>query len=117
MAAASLAVESVAAPTLAMSPTVLAAMRAKEGEAVVLRDGCHWRSAYPGFFQPVHLLERVRAAAVRRPARLCWGFRAALPQAEADRANASIPLHILADVRGFDEASICRNRAYLRLGS
>jgi hypothetical protein len=93
-----------------MSSGVLAAMRAAEGEAVVLRGGCHWRSAYPGFFQPVHLLARVQASAVRRPARLCWGFRAALPGEEAHRANASIPLHILADVRGFSEASLCRNR-------
>ncbi|MEN8161630.1 MAG: hypothetical protein ABFS41_16290 [Myxococcota bacterium] len=93
-----------------MSPGMLAAMRAAEGDAVVQHGACHWRSAYPGFFQPVHLLERVRASAMRQPARLCWGFRAALPEAEAHRANASIPLHILADVRGFDETALCRNR-------
>jgi len=109
LAAAGLATDATASG-FATSAAALAALRAGEGDAVLLRSGCHWRSIYPGFFQPIHLLDRVRAADVRPPASLCWGYRAALPEAERGRANASIPLHLLGDVRAFDEASLSRNR-------
>ena len=93
-----------------MSERELAAMRAQEGIAVVPRDGCHWRPAYPGFYQPIHLLARLRAAEVRQPARLCWGFRAALRDEDASEANGSVPLHLLTGVQSFDEGRLSRNR-------
>ena len=87
-----------------------AAMRAREGDAVVARPGGHWRSAYPGFYEPVHLLARLPAAEVRPPARLCWGYRAALRAEDAHLANAALPVHVLEDVERFDESRISRNR-------
>ena len=110
MAAADLHADSTNAAMPIMSEAELAAMRAEEGGAVVLRDGCHWRPAHPGFYQPIHLLARIRAAEVRQPARLCWGFRAALRGEDASEANASVPVHLLTDVQSFDEGRLSRNR-------
>lgn len=92
-----------------MTEAELAAMRAAEGDAFVLRQGCHWRSAYPGFYQPIHLMARARDAELRPPVRLCWGFRAALREEHAHLANASVPVHLLT-VERFDEALLSRNR-------
>jgi len=110
MAAASLRADASNSPVVAMTEAALAALHAREGHAVVVRQGCHWRSAYPGFYQPVHLLARIRAAEVRQPARLCWGFRAALSEEDAQLANASLPVHLLSDVQRFDEGLLDRNR-------
>jgi hypothetical protein len=93
-----------------MTEAELAAMRAREGDAVVLRQGTHWRSSYPGFYQPIHLLTRMRAAEVKQPARLCWGFRVALSEEDAHLANASVPVHLLTDAQRYDEARLSRNR-------
>ena len=93
-----------------MTGAALAAMRAKEGDAIVLRGDCYWRAVYPGFYQPIHLLARVSAAEVRRPARLCWGFRAALAPEDAHLANASVPVHLLSEVQNFEEGGLSRNR-------
>src|SRR5262245_43612294 len=93
-----------------MSQLELAAMRTQEGDAIVLRDGRHWRPVYPGFYQPIHLLARMRPADVRQPARFCWGFRAALADEHAAEANASVPVHLLTDVHAFDERRLGRNR-------
>jgi hypothetical protein len=96
-------------PTV-MSEAELAAMRAAEGDAVVRHRGCHWRSSFPGFYQPIHLLVRMRAAEVRRPAPLCWGFRAALAEEDAHLADATLPVHLLTDLPHFDERVLSRNR-------
>ncbi|MGH7287697.1 MAG: hypothetical protein ACREI8_06720 [Myxococcota bacterium] len=93
-----------------MTEAELAAMRAREGDAVVLRQGTHWRSSYPGFYQPINLLARKRAAEVRQPARLCWGFRVALSEEDAHLANASVPVHLLTDAQHFDQTRLSRNR-------
>jgi GNAT superfamily N-acetyltransferase len=110
MAAASLAGERSDTALSVMSELELAAMRAAEGDTVVSRDGCHWRSSFPGFYQPVDLLVRMPAAVLRQPAPLCWGFRAALAEQDAHLANASIPLHLLTDLPHFDEGALSRNR-------
>jgi hypothetical protein len=88
----------------------VAALHAREGQAVVVREGSHWRAAYPGFFQRAHLLARMRAAEVRQPTRFCWGFRAALAEEDARLANAVLPVHLLGDVPHFDERQLSRNR-------
>jgi hypothetical protein len=56
-----------------MTEAEVAWMRAKEGDTVVQRDGRHWWTTFPGFYQPIHLLARLRAAEIRRPALLCCG--------------------------------------------
>jgi hypothetical protein len=110
MAAADLHVASPGAAIPILSELELAAMRAEEGDDVVSRHGCHWRNAYPGFYQPTHLMARIPAMEVRSPARLCWGFRAALRAEDAHRANASVPVHLLTGLDSFDEARLSRNR-------
>ena len=110
MAAGSLHTNSIGSATPAMSEAELAEMLAAEGNAVVWRRGCHWRPAYPGFYQPVDLLARMRAAELIQPPRLSWGFRAALGEAEAHLANASVPVHLLFDAQRFDVAMLSRNR-------
>jgi hypothetical protein len=110
MAAAGLEADPADAPITAMSECELAAMRAQEGETVVAGRGGHWRSTYPGFYQPIHLMARMRAVAVGRPPRACWGFRAGLGEEHAHLANASVPVHLLTDVRRFDEGLLSRNR-------
>jgi L-amino acid N-acyltransferase YncA len=110
MAAASLAGDSPDTALSVMSEPELAAMRAAEGDPVVQHGGCHWRSSFPGFYQPIHLLARLRAAELRQPAPLCWGFRAALAEQDAPLADASLPLHLLTDLPHFGERTLSRNR-------
>lgn len=110
MAAASLAGDLPDTALSVMSEAELAAMRTAEGDAVVQSAGCHWRASFPGFYQPIDLLARMRAAEVRQPAPLCWGFRAALAEQDAHLADASIPLHLLTDLPHFDERALSRNR-------
>jgi hypothetical protein len=93
-----------------MTGAALAAMRAKEGDSIVLRGSCYWRAVYPGFYQPIHLLARIPASEVRRPVRLCWGFRAALAPEDAHLANATLPVHLLTGVQNFHEEGLSRNR-------
>jgi hypothetical protein len=110
MAAASLAGAPPDALPSVMSEAELAAMRRAEGDAVVRRRGCHWRASFPGFYQPVHLLARMPAAELGRPAPLCWGFRAALAEQDAHLADAALPVHLLSDLPHFDERVLSRNR-------
>jgi hypothetical protein len=93
-----------------MTESDLAAMRREEGGTVALRDGRYWRSIYPGFYQPIHLLARLCADQVDRPARLCWGYRAALVEDEAHLANGSIPVHLMPQAGSFTERMLDRNR-------
>lgn len=93
-----------------MTEAELASMRAQEGTTVARGNGRYWRATYPGFYQPVHPLARLRAAEIRRPAGLCWGYRAALIEDDAHLANASVPAYFLTDAPHFTEALLSRNR-------
>ena len=93
-----------------MTEAELASMHAEEGEAVVPHEGRYWHATFPGLYQPIPLLARLRAAEATRPTRLCWGYRAALTDADAQLANGSIPVYLLTDVSAFTEATLSRNR-------
>ena len=93
-----------------MTELELASLRAEEGATVVQRNGRFWSAISPGFYQPIHLLARLRAAEIGRPARSCWGYRAALTDEDAHLANGSIPVHLLPDVARFTEGGLNRNR-------
>jgi hypothetical protein len=54
----------------------------------------------------VHWLARLSADEVARPARFCWGFRAALSDQAAAAANSTMPIHILPDVHQFELSMI-----------
>jgi hypothetical protein len=86
-----------------------ASMMEEEGARIVERDGRYWEIDR-GFCQPIHLLARFRGAEIRRPSRLCWGYRAALAEEDAHLANGSIPLHLLANARQFTEGRLVRLR-------
>lgn len=87
----------------------------REGARVVEREGVEWVETRPGFFEPVHLLARIPAAAAARPTLACWGFRATLREEDAGRANGDVPLHLL-ELTGYDlEAALSpRRRSKLR---
>src|SRR5664280_477332 len=88
----------------------LASMFADEGRPIVLRDGRYWRSTAPGFYEPLHFIGRMRVAQVKRPSLLCWGYRAALNEEDADSANGSIPVHFMADVEQYTDQLLSENR-------
>ena len=94
----------------AMTEAEMASMRLEAGDTVVFRNGRYWRASFPGFYQPVHLLQGVRTAELRRPTGLCWGYRAALDVEAAHLANGSIPVFLMTDVQHFAESSLNRNR-------
>ena len=87
-----------------------ASMREEEGARVVQHDGRYWEVVFPGFYQPIHWLARFKAAAVRRPAIFCWGYRAALDDQDAHLANGSIPVHLLTHVEQFTESGLIESR-------
>ncbi len=89
-----------------MTEAELALMRVADGATVAERDGRYWFGIFPGFFQPVHLLARVRVDDVHRPALGCWGYRAALPGEDAHRANGSVPVHLIGDPQAYDARRI-----------
>ena len=94
-----------------MTEADLASMRADDGMTVVERGGRYWEAIFPGFYQPVHLLARFRAGELKRPSLLCWGYRAALCEDDAKLANGSVPVHLMADVKGFTESALDESRA------
>ena len=81
----------------------------EEGVRVIEHDGRYWVVSR-GFCQPIHWLARFRAAELRRPARTCWGYRAALVEEDAHFANGAIPLHLLTDAHQFTEGGMVEFR-------
>jgi Acetyltransferase (GNAT) family len=89
----------------------LASLRREWGLKVVEHRGRHWMEAPRGFWQPVHWLARLRADEATMPRRFAWGYRATLrPEDQEAHANASVPVHILADVGGYDFEGLARRR-------
>ena len=88
----------------------LGALREAEGAAVADGGGHRWASIFPGFFQPVNLVARLPAEELRRPTLRCWGYRAALVTADADRANGSVPVHLLEGLDRLDPARMTHGR-------
>jgi hypothetical protein len=102
--------ESRAQVLTVMTEAELASMWAEEGDAVVVHDGRHWRATHPGFYQPTHLLARMKGGEITRPTLLCWGYRAALTEEDAYQASGSIPLYLLTEIGTFTEGALSRNR-------
>jgi hypothetical protein len=93
-----------------MTEAGFAAMRIEEGATVVERNGRFWGETASGFYQPIHQIATFRESEVHRPTWRCWGYRAALSPEDVHRANGSIPVSLMSDVRGFTEATFDRNR-------
>jgi len=93
-----------------MTEDGLAAFRREDGIRVRTRVGRQWEEIFRGFYQPIHLLARLRRVEIRRPTIACWGYRAALTDEDAGFANASMPVHVLSDVGHFTEAALGKGR-------
>jgi hypothetical protein len=93
-----------------MTEAGLAALRQEDGIRVRSSVGRQWGEIFRGFYQPIHLLARLRRAEIRRPTLACWGYRAALTDEDAGSANASMPVHLLSDVGHFTEAALGGSR-------
>ena len=93
-----------------MTEAGLAALRREDGVKVRMSVGRQWEEIFPGFYQPIHLLARLRLAEIQRPTPASWGYRAALTDEDAAFANASMPVHLLSDVPHFTEAVLSKGR-------
>ncbi len=83
-----------------------------EPRRTVIHRGRHWRETFPGLFEPIHPMARLSASEATRPSPLCWGYRAALTESSAADANATMPMHLLADLDSFSVDSLSSNRRY-----
>jgi hypothetical protein len=85
------------------------------GHHVVEHRGRYWSENGRGFFQPVHLLARLRRDEATRPTRWCWGFRARLAHEDELHADASIPVHLLPDPQSYSLQRLAkRRRQYIK---
>lgn len=92
----------------------VAELLARQGAHVRSAHGRLWLEARRGFFEPVHWLARFTSAQARRPG-LCWGYRAALHDADSGVANGFVPIHVLDGVQDYDGSALPKDtRRYLR---
>ncbi|RBY93220.1 hypothetical protein [Blastococcus sp. TF02A-30] len=82
----------------------------RSGRRVVEHRGRLWTQSMPGFYRPVHLLARLSAREATRPVRAAWGYQACLAPADAGRANAAVPTHLVTDLAAFDEPALSKSR-------
>jgi len=98
-----------------LSEEQLARRLSSEGGKVRMVHGRYWLEVLPGLYDGVHWLSRHTAEEVRKPASLCWGYRAALHHTESDGANGAIPMHLITDVEAYDISGLpSRTRRELR---
>jgi hypothetical protein len=83
-----------------------------EPRTIVQHRGRYWQEAFPGLFEPIHLMARLSAEEATRPALRCWGYHATLAESSAAAANGSAPIHLLADVDSYGVESLSANRRY-----
>jgi len=83
-----------------------------EHHRTVLHRGRYWREKFTGLFEPIHPMARLTPWEATRPSPRCWGFHAALAESSAAEANASMPMHLLVDLDGFNVDSLSSNRRY-----
>ncbi|MUL38995.1 hypothetical protein BWI75_22490 [Gloeocapsopsis sp. AAB1 = 1H9] len=95
-----------------MTEAKMANWRRQQGFHIISHDGRHWERIRPGFYQPIHLLARLSAEQATKPTQLCWGFRAALDEANIAVANGSIPIHLLSDLDSYDMQNFSSNRRH-----
>lgn len=82
----------------------------REPGRVIRHRGRYWRETFRGLWEPIHPMARLSDAEATRPTPLCWGYHATL--ADPASANASKPMHLLADLAGFGPEMLSSNRRY-----
>lgn len=88
----------------------LAKRRQQENKEVFYHQGRYWEELRSGFYQPIHLLARLKEKQATKPKSLCWGFRSALVEHDKIDANGSIAVHLLSDISEYDLQSLSSNR-------
>ena len=83
-----------------------AAWQKERGIPVNCHRGRYWQKTSFGYYQPIHLLARLKPDEATRPATLSWGFRASLADEARDTANGSVPVYLLSDLAGYDTQSL-----------
>src|SRR5918996_3427841 len=99
-----------------LGEAAFAAWQEELGHRVIEHRGRYWSEAGRGFFQPVHLLARLRRDEATRPTRRCWGFRARLAHEDEPHADASMPVHLLPDPQSYSLQRLSgKRRRYVRV--
>lgn len=93
-----------------MTEEEMASWRCQQGANITYHHGRYWEELAPGFYQPIHIMARLKAQEATCPTRLCWGFRAALDDDDAPDANGLVPVHLLSDVANYDLQSLPQKR-------
>jgi hypothetical protein len=87
----------------------LAEWRREQGYRVSRARGRWWSQNVRGFYQGMHYLARFRADEARRPAALCWAYRAALAPEDSQAANSTWPVCILPRLSDYDDSALRRS--------
>lgn len=95
-----------------MTEAAMALQLRRAGHRVIQHRGRWWLRSARTYCQPVHSLARLSAHEASAPHPICWAYRAALAEADEDRANGSFPAHLLADVQAYDASALSSNRRY-----
>jgi hypothetical protein len=86
---------------ISMTEEEMVIWRHQQGAHIVCHRGRYWEEVYPGFYQPIHLMAQLSAEQATRPTPLCWGFRAALCEADTVVSNGAVSVHLLSDIEGY----------------
>lgn len=98
-----------------LSEREFAAWQKERGIQVNCHRGRYWQKTSFGYFQPIHLLARLKPEEATRPSALSWGFRASLADEARGQANGSVPVYLLSDLAAYDIQSLpAKRRSDLR---
>src|SRR5690242_8199464 len=101
----------LAAAFAVLTERELADIRRNEGARVIQHGSHYWeQTGAPGFFQPVHLLARLKPEEATRPTPWSWGYRATLTPNAASAANGTVPILRLPDLANYEINSLSANR-------
>ena len=97
--------DSATATLAPFSEATLAEQLSREGGSIRESRGRYWRRLKTGFYAPVHWLARYSLQEAQRPG-ACWGFVAGLDEGSAGEANATIPMHVIADLQAYGPKNV-----------
>lgn len=104
-------IRNISASTLtSMTEAELADWYRQQGKIVLCHNDRYWEAIFPGFYQPIHWLARLKTEQATSPTILGWGFRTTLHDADAASANGTMPIHLLSDVEGYTLKRFSSNR-------
>jgi len=87
----------------------------ESGTHILIHRDRHWKEIYPGFYEPVHWMARLKGDQATRPSPLCWGFRASLEKDSLSAANGTMPIILLQDLESYTLESLpSKRRSHIR---